>query len=428
MLRKLFPILLLTFVNIIGFTLLIPVLPVIVERYAPPEYSGVLYGALLSSYALFQFLASPFLGSLSDRFGRRPLLFLSQLGTLISWVIFGVAYFVPEWHIFGIALPLYVIAFSRVIDGITGGNVSVANAWVADSTERHEKAQAFGIIGATFGIGFLVGPALGGISSSLGLGYFGTALIAFAISLITLIIIKYYLPESLPKEKRDHAVELKLGKQLNIIGKFAEFSGNMFISRILVLRLFFTLAFSSYVTLIILYLKNTFGLSPTALGITLSAIGLFSIFNQAVVVKKVVAKIGEVRTLYLGISLVASGLLALPLLPTGLPALSVLPGILGTYSGSFFLVMLNAFVMNLGISLSGPNFKSLLANSVPDNKQGVITGLDESLSALGNAITPMIAGALFVAIGTGTFAAFAGLLLLPVGYFYLRSGSILPRS
>ncbi len=426
MVRKLFPVLLLTFVNVIGFSLLIPVLPGIVEQYAPPEYAGVLYGALLSSYAIFQFLAAPLLGSLSDRFGRRPLLFLSQLGTLLSWVIFGSAYFMPDWNIFGIALPLYVIAFSRVTDGITGGNVSVANAWIADSTTKEEKTHAFGIIGATFGIGFLVGPALGGISSSLGLGYLGTCILAFIISLITLIIIEFYLPESLPKEKRDHTVDLHIGRQLNIIKKFAAFKNNLLVSRILMLRLSFTLAFSGYVTIIILYLKNAFSLSPTGLGIALSLIGVFSIINQALVVRKVVQKIGSVHTLYLGLGLVVLGLLMLPLLPTTLPPLTFLPGGLGKYSSGLILVMINAFIMNLGIGLSGPNFKSLLANAVEDTKQGAITGLDESLMALGNAITPMLAGALFALIGATTFALFAVFLVLPVAYFYFATGVVLP--
>lgn len=426
MFKKLFPILLLTFVNIIGFTLLVPVFPEIVERYAPPELAGFMYGALLSSYALFQFLASPLLGALSDHFGRKPLLYLSQLGTLISWVIFAVAYFVPEWQLFGATLPLYVIALSRIVDGITGGNVSVANAWVSDITQRDEKVQAFGLIGATFGVGFLVGPALGGLTSASSYGYLGTCIVAFCISLVTLLIIKYYLPESLPKEKRDPTVDLHLGRQLNMYKKFTAFKENSFVSRLLVIKLSFTLAFSGYVTIIILYLRSAFGLSTAELGITLSLIGLFSIFNQAVVVKKVVGVFGEVRTLYGGLLLVVFGMFVLPIIPTELPPIALPLGFLSQYSLSFLLVMTNAFLMNLGISLSGPSFKSLFVNAVDDTKQGAITGLDESLAALGNAITPMLAGTIFVVFGVQAFAVFALLLASPLLYYFVVTGAVLP--
>ena len=426
MFKKLFPILLLTFVNIIGFTLLVPVLPVIVEEYAPSEYAGVLYGGLLSTYAFFQFLAAPVLGSLSDRYGRKPLLFLSQLGTLLSWVIFGLAYFVPDWQIWGISLPLYIIALSRIIDGITGGNVSVANAWVSDTTERHEKVQAFGLVGATFGVGFLIGPALGGLTSSFNLGYLGTAIVAFVISLVTLLIIKFYLPESLPIEKRDQNVDLHLGRQLNMWKKITEFREIELVSRLLVLRFFFILSFTSYVTLIILFLRTQFSLSPAELGLTMSSIGVFSIVNQVFLVKRLTDRIGTIRALFVGTSLIACGMLALPFIPLDLPALTWLPGVLSMYPASFVLVMTSAYAVNLGVSLAGTNFKSLFTNSVSDSKQGAIIGLDESLFALGNAITPILAGFVFVAQGPKAFLVFGTLLLLPIGYFYLSKGSVLP--
>ena len=137
--RKLFPILLLTFVNVIGFSLLIPVLPEVLIFFTG-ESSGWLYGLLLSAYALSQFVAAPILGSLSDRYGRRSILLLSQMGTLLSWVIFGLAYFIPEnWGVGGMSVALLVIMFSRITDGLTGGNVSVAQAWVSDRTTAKEK-------------------------------------------------------------------------------------------------------------------------------------------------------------------------------------------------------------------------------------------------------------------------------------------------
>src|SRR3989344_7690195 len=144
--KRLVPIAFLTFVNVIGFSIQIPVLPFIVDRYGG---GPIMYGILLSSYSMFQFLGAPLLGSLSDKYGRRPILLISQTGTLISWVIFAFAYFVPSSiHVATIPLPLAIIMLSRVVDGITGGNISVANAYVSDLTGPEEKTRIFGLLGA----------------------------------------------------------------------------------------------------------------------------------------------------------------------------------------------------------------------------------------------------------------------------------------
>ncbi len=225
--QKFLPILLLTFVNVIGFSLLIPVLPSVVERYVEPQYVGTLYGALLSSYALFQFLDAPVLGALSDKYDRKPLLLISQAGTTLSWVIFGAAYFIPgDIAIGGIALPLIVIAFSRVVDGITGGNISVADAWISDETTPQNRSRIYGLVGATFGIGFLLGPSIGGISAATEIGYLGTAIVAFMISVITWLYIKFGLPESLPESKRDAHVDVHWLEHLNLIRQFTQFRSN----------------------------------------------------------------------------------------------------------------------------------------------------------------------------------------------------------
>src|SRR6185295_10580465 len=163
MTKKILPVIFLTFINTLGFAILIPVLPFVVKNY---NASSIVYGFLLSIYFIFQFLGAPFLGALRDHYGRKPILMLSHFGTLISWGIFGLAYFVPGVSLFGIALPLYVIGFARIVDGITGGNMSVANAYLSDITTPPEKARAFGTIGAVLGLGMIIGPTLGSFSSA----------------------------------------------------------------------------------------------------------------------------------------------------------------------------------------------------------------------------------------------------------------------
>jgi MFS transporter, DHA1 family, tetracycline resistance protein len=172
MFRKLLPLLSLSFVNVIGYSLLIPILPGILSRYVPSEENALYFGLLISSYSLFQFLFAPIWGGLSDKFGRKPILLISQIGTCFSWVIFGLAYFIdPSANIFGFNLALLILILARASDGITDGNVSVSNAWIADSTNSEQRARAYGYFGAIFGIGILAGPILGGLTTSTSIGF-----------------------------------------------------------------------------------------------------------------------------------------------------------------------------------------------------------------------------------------------------------------
>ncbi len=398
MIKKLLPIILLTFVNVIGFTLLIPVLPQITGRYIESvELQAVAFGALTSAYALFQFLAAPVLGSLSDKYGRKPLLILSQAGTMLSWVIFGLAWFAGEYG-------LLVIIIARVVDGITGGNISVAQAWVADATSPDKRTAAYGILGATFGIGFLFGPAIGGLSYTEEFGFLTTAIVAFVISLITLIVMIYFLPESLPSEKRDRSAKLEFWREINIFSQIAPFRDNNLIVNLLASRVFFALVFASYTTIIILLLEQEFELNQVSLGLLLTVIGVYSIINQGFLVSRIAKKWGELNAVFGSILLVVIGLLIIPFIPTsiaGIPALGLVA------------FMVNSYILNLGISLGQPTFKAVLTKSVPDNRQGKITGLDESVLSLGQAITPIIAGTLYAVFGVGTFFLFALILAVP---------------
>jgi len=411
--KKFFPIISLTFVNVIGFSLLIPVFPHIVRLYVPEQYTSIVYGLLLSSYSLFQFIGAPILGALSDKYGRKPLLILSQLGTTLSWVLFAIAYFTPNIPVLGLGLPIFVIILSRIVDGITGGNVSVANAWISDITTPQERTKAFGLIGATFGIGFLIGPAIGGLSASAGVGYIGTVIIAFIISLLTLVQIGFMLPESLPVEKRLKSETISYWAEVNIINKFKIFKNNLAVKKLLIVRLFIGIIFSAYTTIIILFIEKGFTLDALGIGLTLSFVGMFSVFNQAFLTPKFASKIGDKKTLYIGLAIISVGLSLIPLIPTNLYYGKII-------NIGFVLFLFNSFFMNLGISLSLPTFKSLLTKNVDETQQGVITGIDESLLALGNAFTPVIAGLLYSFADVLTFFFFSLFLFIPFVFFKVR--------
>ena len=411
--RKYTPIILLNFVNIVGFTILIPVLPQISSAHSPENLSAIIYGLLISTYALCQFIAAPLLGSLSDKYGRRPLLFISQLGTTLSWLIFGSSYFIPsQSEFFGLSSVLIVILISRITDGLTGGNISVASAWISDITPKENKAEIFGLMGAVFGIGLLVGPTIGGLSYNLfGFGYLSTAFIAFLLSLYTLFQIWKLLPESLPGDRRDRLIEIKLFDELNIWKQYRNFKESKLISNLLILRLFFAFVFASYTTLITLLLINNFGLSSRDVGLLISFIGIFSILNQGLLVRKFVNKFGDLHTVFISIAITLTGLFFITFIN---PIVNQLPLVT-----NIALFMLDAYLINLGISLAMPAFKSVLTNNVSDTKQGRITGLDESILSLGNGLSPIIAGILFTFINSYSFLTFFIILLIP--FLILRS-------
>ncbi len=190
------PLSLVEVVNAFGVSLLIPVLPVISTQFGG---GYIMYGILLSIYSLFQFFSAPLWGSLSDKYGRKKILLISQWGTLMSWIIFGIARFVPsEPSFLGITLPLWIILGARVFDGITAGNNAVINAYVADiSTSTQDKIKYFGILGGMGGIGVMIGPLLGGLSASFSSrGTFGTIMVAAILSLITFGVMRRRLPQS----------------------------------------------------------------------------------------------------------------------------------------------------------------------------------------------------------------------------------------
>lgn len=405
--RRLIAIGLLTFVNVLGFSIMIPVFPFIVDFYGG---KATTYGILLSSYSIFQFIGAPILGSLSDKYGRRPILLVSQAGTALGWLIFACAYFVsPNLHITRLALPLAVMVLSRVVDGITGGNISVANAYVADVTSSHEKTRMFGILGAIFGVGFIIGPSIGGLTSSFAIGFWGTVLFALALSIATFIWMYFFLPESLPKKLRQPKLEIHFLKEINVVGKIMQYQGNRLIKQLFFIRGFFTLVFSAYMTAVVLYLKDTFVLSSAQLGILFLVMGSFLIVNQAILTGYLSKKWGDLKTFYFGQFLIFFGLVTL----------------VSIHHLIWFLI--NGYIISLGISLSMITFKSLITNNVDSRKQGEINGIDESILAGGSAIAPLLAGSLYEGISQFAFGVFAIGLVIPFAYIWYRTGSPVTR-
>ncbi|MFN4149870.1 MAG: MFS transporter [Candidatus Sericytochromatia bacterium] len=402
--KEIIPIALLNFVNVLGFTIMIPVMPYIIKYF---NQSPVIYGFLLSIYPFFQFLSSPILGSLSDKYGRKPVLLISQIGTVIGWLVFALSYYVENIPLMFTSLPIIIIAFARMIDGVTGGNSSIANAYLSDITSPQEKAKLFGTIGAISGIGMLIGPAIGSFSSSTSIGYLGTIIVVGFISVLTLVFIQFYLKESLPDESKNKDLKIDLFKNLNLIYKISQYKENTVLMNLFILRVFFGFVMSCYTSIIMLFVIDTFNLEPKQLGYFLLFVGSFLIFNQAVMVKQFIRKFGDVKTLIIAQFLLMFGLIAI------------------TTTSSMALYIVFYYILNLGISLSMPSFKSMISNSVDRTKQGEIMGIEESMAAATSALGPMIAGWFYTHIHSQAFILIAGLVLISLLIVYIRNGSLI---
>jgi len=391
---------LLFYVNVLGFAVLIPVLPFVLENFG---MGAIEYGVLLSLYPLFQFIGAPFLGTLSDHFGRRPLLLISQFGTMLSWVIVAGSYFIPSIDFFGLPLPLFVFGLARIVDGITGGNFSVASAYIADITPRENRTKIFGLLGAIVGVGLITGPVLGGFLNSTPYGYFAVALFSCVLSLVTLILMYLFLSESLSAENRKQGFEFHLVRELNIIGKIRKYNESNYIPLMFLIRAFFALAFSSYTSTIVLLMKDKFELNSAMIGLLFLLFGLYVIVNQSIIAPRMAKRFGEFKIFYYGQVIFILGLLLL------------------AFVQNMSVLLIAVYFTNLGFSTVFPTFKTLITGAVSQQEQGTISGIDESVMAGGSAIAPLLGSFIYKFTGQLSYAIFILFVLLPHIIIYLRT-------
>ena len=388
------PILLLTFVNAIGGTLLIPVLPFVVRDLGLSDF---VFALLIAAYPAAQFFAAPILGGLADYRGRRPILLVSQAGTLLSWVLFAIAYFVTDSP----GLAIAIIAASRVVDGLTGGNASVAAAYLADTVDEQARTKVFSLQGAIAGVALLIGPAMGSFSAATSLGFLGPALLAIAISAGTLAWMMATLQESLPEDKRAAAFDANPLHQLNLIGKARNLTGRPALYRLFSLQGLFTLTFSGYTTILALWYVDQLGVSEANVGLMMLAIGVFLIFNEMVTLPFVEKRLGDVGTMLLGLAILPVALFFVRL-PTSVVV---------------FLPL--SFLVNVGLALVLPTLQSVVTQAADEREEGQVQGINTSVAAVASTAAPLVAGATYAAFGgsttillaavTATIAAGAGL-------------------
>jgi len=344
------------FIDLIGFGMVIPILAFYAEIFnATPREIGF----LTAVYSLMQFVFSPILGRLSDRYGRRPVLLISIIGSAIGY------------YMIGAAGTLSLVFAGRIISGITGGNISTAQAYIADVTSRENRTKGMGLFGAMFGLGFVLGPALAGILSKYGVHipfYF-----AAGLSLANAIALYFILPETVKPGGIEHVgpgrnrfVELVVSLREKVFGTV-----NM---------VYFLLvtAFSIMTYAFVLFTAYRFGYNAEQIGYLFAFVGVIAVIGQGFLFHKLVTVIGETRLTVIGCLMMAGSLAVFPFL--------------GPSMGGLTALLATCAVLSIGNAFASPSLTSLASKISPEDRQGVSMGIMQSGASLARAIGPTVGG------------------------------------
>ncbi len=396
--KRLTSILLVVFIDLLGFSLILPLLPYYANKYGA---SDTVTGLLVASYAVMQLIGAPILGRLSDRFGRRPVLLITVAGTSAGFLLLALAdpigqflatTFAPDA---ASAFVVFVLFISRMVDGLTGGNLSVAQAYITDVTDEKDRAKGLGMIGAAFGLGFIIGPAVGGLLSQW--GYAVPAYSAAALTLINLILIYFWLPESLSAARR---AEIKAAPQVPftpaalLAALRRPYSGSL-----LTTRFFFGLAFSLLQTIFALYALRRFNLSARDTGFVLTYVGVLSVVVQGFLVGKLTARFRDDLLIPVAVGVMALALLGWAWAP----------------SVSWLLVILAPVAASGGIL--NTLLSSTLTKAVHRDEVGGILGLGASIDSATRIIAPILGGVLIERLGAGGPGLFGALIMAGLSLF-----------
>ncbi len=360
------------FVNSLAYGTIIPLLyPYAVRFGITPASLAVLF----ASYSVAQFIATPILGRLSDRFGRKPVLLICLLGTSLSLAMFAAA------------TNIFMLFAARLIDGVTGGNISVAQAMIADKTRGDDRAKAFGVLFAAFGGGFVAGPAVGGLLSQFGLT--APFWFAAALALVGTLLGQLILRETLPKEARQPSKEPLFRFKSLLDALFLPITGE-----ILAISFLSAIAQNAFIIGVQSFTVDNLKLSSAQTGIMFTAVGIINIFTQVLGLRILLNKFKN-TTAIITVSLILSAL--------------TMAALTWVHTTNTFLVVLFAFaIFSSPISAI---ITSLLSDRTKNEDQGGILGINQSYNSLGQIIGPLLAGVVAARMATNNIFFLSGVIL-----------------
>ncbi|WP_299461785.1 MFS transporter [uncultured Microscilla sp.] len=411
---SIFPLLLVNFIGTLGYSIILPFLVFLVTRFGG---NAIIYGVLGAVYPTFQLVGAPILGRWSDTHGRRKILLLSQAGTLFSWVIFLVALLIPiqalakfnsgTFGLFTITIPLLVLFVARALDGLTGGNVSVANAYLADISNDTNRKANFGKLSASANLGFIVGPLLAGTLGATSFGEIIPVLAAIAISFVAVFVIYKYLPESKCTAIDSHIQKEGLEKILSQAHKdcyevenpqkvrFKDVIKIPHLPYMFLLYFLIFLGFNIFYTAFPIHAiaKDGLGWSIMNLGIFFSILGGLMVAVQGPLLSHLSKKLSdEVLTIAGSFILIFHFILL--------------------STGHLWLVYISTVFFALGNGLMWASFLSILAKIPPPHYQGYVQGIANSFGSLASIMGLIIGGIIYSSLGSYTFLLAAGIIFI----------------
>jgi DHA1 family tetracycline resistance protein-like MFS transporter len=347
------------FIDLIGFGVAIPVLP----DYARNEFgaSPFTIGWLIASYSIMQFISTPFLGQLSDKYGRRPILLISLLGTSVAALITGLAWTLP------------ILFFGRIFDGITGGNISTAQAYIADVTSKENRAKGMGLIGAAFGLGFVFGPAIGGILSKISphAPFFFVSALAFTNA----TLLYFILPEPVKKAAAP-SNEFRKNRLTELFDSLKTAK----LGTLTAIYFFLVTAFSIMNYAFVLYTLERFGYRPEQNGYIFAFIGIIAVIFQGGLVGRLAKMFGENALTIAGCLIMALSLFSIPYIFQSV--------------GGLLALLMAVALLAIGNSMATTSVTSLVSKNSNEAEQGKTLGIVQSASSLARAIGPALGGVL----------------------------------
>jgi len=397
------------FIDMLGFGLILPLLPFYAEKYGATTF---LVGLLVAAYAAAQLVAAPILGRLSDRYGRRPILLLSLVGTFVGFVLLALAEPLGKLIADGLlvrfipanatalenAATIGVLFASRVLDGLTGGNITVAQAYITDVTDAKNRAKGLGLVGAAFGLGFILGPAVGGFLSQWGFAV--PAFAAAALALLNIISVFLWLPESLTTERRAQLMG-QVRPPFSFHALWAALTRPR-VGPLLHIRFFFGLASATFQTIFALWGQARLGLDAQVTGYVLAYVGVLVVLVQGVFIGRLTARFSETQLILWGSALMAVSLAAWAVVP------------------NLVLLLIVLIPLSLATGVLNTVVSSALTKAVYAEEVGGTLGLATSAESLSRVIAPVVAGVLLGSVGVWAPGVVAALIMVWVVTFVWR--------